>query len=74
MLDIVNPLYETVYRPGENLCVDESMLKFKGRIFFRHCLPAKPTKWGVKVLVLCESQTGYGLKFQVYTAQISSWI
>ena len=71
MLDIVNPWYETVYSAGKNLCVNESMVKFKGRFFFRQYLPAKPTKWGIKVFVLCESQTGYGLKFQVYTGKTS---
>ena len=71
VLDIVSPLYETVYGPGKNLCIDESMIKFKGRIYFRQYLPAKPTKWGIKVFVLCESDSGYGLKFEVYTGKES---
>jgi hypothetical protein len=45
------------------------MIKFKGRIFFRQYLPAKPTKWGIKTFALCESNTGYGLRFVVYTGK-----
>ena len=51
------------------LSIDESMIKFKGRIFFRQYLPAKPTKWDIKTFALCESNTGYGLKFMVYTGK-----
>ena len=45
------------------------MIKFKGRLSFRQYLPAKPVKWGVKVWVLAESDTGYLSKFQVYTGK-----
>ena len=44
-------------------------MKFKGRLEFRQYLPAKPTKWGVKVWVLAESDTGYQSKFLVYTGR-----
>ena len=57
VLDIVTPIYQQVYGPGKNLSVDESIIKFKGRIYFRqYYLPAKPTKWGIKVFVLCEAK------------------
>ena len=39
------------------------------RLEFRQYLPAKPTKWGVKVWVLVESDTGYLSKFQVNTGR-----
>lgn len=71
VLDIINPVYENVYGPGKNLCIDESMIKFKGRIYFRQYLPAKPTTLGNKVFVLSESDSGYGLKFEVYTGKES---
>ena len=45
------------------------MVKFKGRLSFRQYMPAKPTKWGVKLWSLCESTTGYLHKFQVYTGK-----
>jgi len=69
LLDIVDPLYESVYVPGRNLSIDESIVKFKGRVFFRQYLPAKPTKWGLKEFVLCEAGTGYHLKHLIYTGK-----
>ena len=52
------------------MTVDESMVKFKGRLAFRQYLPMKPVKWGVKVWVMAESKTGYVNNFQVYTGAI----
>ncbi|XP_052236071.1 piggyBac transposable element-derived protein 4-like [Dreissena polymorpha] len=46
-----------------------SMLKFKGRLGFRQYMPLKPTKWGIKVWTLAESETGYIHQFQVYTGK-----
>lgn len=71
LLDIVDPTYMQVYGPRRELSLDESMVKFKGRIFFRQYLPAKPTKWGIKEFILAEAKTGYALKSVVYTGKTS---
>ena len=71
LLDIVDPTYMQVYSPRRELSVDESMVKFKGSIFFRQYLPAKPTTWGIKEFVLAEAKTGYALKSIVYTGKTS---
>lgn len=71
LLDIVDPTYMQVYNPRRELSLDESMVKFKGRIFFRQYLPAKPTKWGIKEFILAEAKTGYALKSVVYTGKNS---
>ncbi|KAK2190175.1 hypothetical protein NP493_87g02016 [Ridgeia piscesae] len=68
-VDFLNDQFQAVYVPYGKYTVDESMVKFKGRLEFRQYLPAKPTKWGVKVWVLAESDTGYLSKFQVYTGR-----
>lgn len=47
------------------------MVKFKGRLFFRQYLPAKPTRWGIKQFVLAEAKTGYCLRSIVYTGKAS---
>ncbi|XP_062583974.1 piggyBac transposable element-derived protein 4-like [Saccostrea cucullata] len=69
LLDFLNKKFEEMYVPYGNATVDESMIKFKGRLSFRQYLPAKPVKWGVKVWALAESDTGYLSKFQVYTGK-----
>ena len=68
-VDFLNEKFKELYVPYDNATVDESMIKFKGRLGFRQYLPAKPTKWGVKVWTLAESDTGYLHCFQVYTGR-----
>ena len=38
-----------VYHPKQNIPVDEGMIAFKGRLAFRQYMPAKPTKYEIKV-------------------------
>ena len=63
--------FKSVYVPNEHVAVDESMVKFKGRLGFRQYLPSKPIKWGLKVWSLCESATGYAWNLQVYTGRVA---
>lgn len=57
------------YRPGRDLSIDEAMVAFKGRCFFRQFMPAKPVKWGFKVWTIAESKTGYVSGFEIYTGR-----
>jgi hypothetical protein len=58
--------YQQIYSPHCQLSIDESIIKFKGRVHMRQYLPSKPTRWGIKQFALCESKTGYALKFITY--------
>ena len=42
------------------------MIAFKGRLSFRQYLPAKPTKYGIKVWMAADSSNGYVVNFSVY--------
>jgi hypothetical protein len=42
------------------------MIKFQGRSALKHYMPMKPTKRGIKVWVLGDSNNGYFSRFQVY--------
>ena len=70
ILDMVSDLYKEIYITNKEVSVDEAMLRFKGRLFWKQYMPKKPTKWGIKVWALCDSNTGYLLKFDVYTGKI----
>ena len=37
--------FQFAYNPSRELAVDESMVSFKGRIWFIQYLPKKPNKW-----------------------------
>ncbi|KAL6417933.1 hypothetical protein ACFW04_012437 [Cataglyphis niger] len=58
-LDYLNSKFLDYFIPGEHICVDESTIKFKGRISFLTYNPKKPTKWGIRVYALADSKTGY---------------
>lgn len=61
--------FKSSFKPGKELCIDESLLLFKGRLFFKQYIPAKRHRFGVKLFVLCDSKTGYILDFVVYTGK-----
>ena len=41
ILDIVKDLYTSVYKSDKEICIDETMIRFKGRLFFKQYLPSK---------------------------------
>ena len=53
----------------QSCAIDEAMIPFKGRLKFKQYMKDKPTKWGIKVFVLADSQTGYVKRLQVYTGK-----
>ena len=55
-----------LYTPQQNIAVDESTVGYKGRILFKTYNPQKPTKWGIRIYVLSECDTGYICSFQPY--------
>ncbi|XP_042224023.1 piggyBac transposable element-derived protein 4-like [Homarus americanus] len=70
LIDLVSNTYAAAYIPNKEICVDESMLKFKGRLFWKQYLPSKPsTKWGIKLWSFCDSHTGFLVRFQIYTGK-----
>ncbi|XP_056449916.1 uncharacterized protein LOC130385437 [Gadus chalcogrammus] len=58
-MDLLLHQFQALYEVTGFVSVDESMVKYKGRLAFRQYLPMKPVKWGIKVWVMAESNTGY---------------
>ncbi|KAK3729731.1 hypothetical protein QZH41_002045 [Actinostola sp. cb2023] len=54
------------YYPGKNISIDEGMVAFKGRLGFRQYMPAKPTKYGIKVWMAADAESAYVVNFSVY--------
>ena len=50
---------KSAYTPGEFVCVDEQLVPFRGRCAFRQYLPSKPDKYGLKIFMLVDCETGY---------------
>ena len=49
--------------------MDETLIKFKGKIHFRQFIPIKPGRFGIKAFTLAESTSGYVLGSKVYTGK-----
>lgn len=58
--------YKNVFYPFENVCIDESLMLFKGRLSFKQYIPSKRHRFGVKFFILCDCETGYILDFILY--------
>ena len=57
------------YMPSKESSVDEALIAYKGRLSFKQYLPAKPTKFGVKVWVRADPNNGYVNEFDIYTGK-----
>ena len=57
------------YIPHKEQSVDEAMIAFRGQLGFRQYIPAKPTKYGIKVWVRADSNNGYVYEFEVYVGK-----
>ena len=64
--------WQKLFLLGENIAIDEGMLKWKGRLSFRVYNPDKPTKYGIKAYILADSKTGYCWNLDFYHQQKKS--
>ena len=61
LADHIEKTSRELYTPRRNLAIDESMIGFRGRHSLKQYMPNKPTKYGFKAFLLCESVSGYCL-------------
>jgi len=53
----------------KSVCSHEAMIAFKGQSLFHQYMPAKSTKYGIKVWMATDSKNGYVTNFAVYLGQ-----
>ena len=63
LIDRLNENYKKFYAPTKEQAVDESMVKYKGRVSFKQYMPQKPIKRAYKIWVR---------DFQIYTGRQES--
>ena len=68
-LDLLIPKFESEYHIHQECTIDEAVIPFKDRLAFKLYMKAKPTKWGIKVLVLADATNGYIRTFHIYTGK-----
>ena len=60
--------FKSVYMPDSIVTIDETMVPWRGRLFFRQYIPGKAHKYGVK-MYKAEDTGGYIWNFMVYTSK-----
>lgn len=66
VFDEVTGTFSTLYQPAAKLCIDEQMVKFRGKCSFRMFMAKKPGKYGIKLWALVDNASGFILKLKVY--------
>ena len=66
-LDMLLHRFQLKYTPGQNLAIDETMVRFRGRFVGKQYMPKKPVKWGIKLFSVADSRNGYLLNTLIYT-------
>ncbi|XP_050452209.1 piggyBac transposable element-derived protein 4-like [Cataglyphis hispanica] len=69
IIDYFNEKFKTIYTPEEDLSLDESLMKYTGRMAYKQYNPSKRARFGVKFYKLCKSKSGYCIQFKIYTGQ-----
>ena len=55
------------FTPYKNVCIDESLLLFKGILHFKQNIPSKRSRFGIKMFLISDCKTGYVLDLIIYS-------
>lgn len=69
IMNMVLSNFKQVYDPSKNISINEGMIAYKGCLSLRQFMPAKPTKYGIKVWMAADAKNGYVSNFAVYLGQ-----
>ena len=69
ILEQLSQNFLDLYDPHRAQSIDETMVKFKGRLKFLQYMPLKPVKRGIKIWCRCDSSNGYLCQMDVYVGK-----
>ncbi|XP_031338615.1 piggyBac transposable element-derived protein 4-like [Photinus pyralis] len=69
LLQMIKKRLADLFHPFQDLVIDESMVLFKGRLSFKQYIKTKRHRFGIKLYVLCDCETGIVQDFVVYIGQ-----
>ena len=67
LVDHLSNVYYENYTPEQNLGLDEYLPLWKDQLAFKIYILSKRERYDIKLYMVCESDTGYLLRFIVYT-------
>lgn len=65
LVDVLNSKFQKMCVPQLSLCIDETMIPFRGRLSFLQYIPGKRHKYGIKIFKLCVTG-GYTFATKIY--------
>ncbi|XP_045502130.1 piggyBac transposable element-derived protein 4-like [Colias croceus] len=69
IIDYFNQKFSSLYYPRQEIAIDESLLKWHGKLSFTQKINTKAAQVGIKTYELCESSSGYLWRFIVYAGK-----
>lgn len=69
MKDYMEDRYRALFIPGQQLSLDETLVRAFGRIKFKVRIVTKAARYGIKIYVLTDAATAYVLKVIIYTGK-----
>jgi len=67
VVETLKKKFKSIFIQHQNLCIDESIVEWKGRLTFKQYIPSKRHRFRIKLFVLCDCKSGFVLDFLVYT-------
>lgn len=64
----MNQNFQIAYTPEKDICIDETMVPFRGRLNIKQYIPRKSHKYGLKLFKLCV-KGGYTWNIKVYAGK-----
>lgn len=68
LIDKLVSRFREHYTPSARICIDESLIPFRGRLIFRQYIPNKKARYGVKLFKLC-TESGYTYNLTAYSGK-----
>ncbi|RVE46171.1 hypothetical protein evm_009175 [Chilo suppressalis] len=69
IIDYFNKKFSSLFYPHQEVAIDESLLKWQGRLSFAQKINTIAAQVGIKTYELCDSTTGYLWQFRVYAGK-----
>lgn len=69
IVNYLNDKFTNLYTLKSKISIDESLMKYKGRLSFIQFIASKRARFGVKFHKLCDSESGYCSQFKIYIGQ-----
>ena len=61
-----------MYKPTENLTIDEQLYPYRRHTKFTQYIPSNPAKYGIKIWWICDAENAYPFKGIIYTGKVGN--